>query len=73
MSTIQFDENRYFCEYLCGLLDAQEFKTFQCLLADNGHSLNDFVDMTVDALMPPPNLVSYFEAVQKYIKTGEMT
>ena len=73
MQTIDFDQNRFFCEHLINLLAEGEFKTFQCLLADNGHTLTDFVDMTINALMPAPDLTAYFWALQKYIGTGEMT
>lgn len=73
MNTIDFDDNRHFCEYLVKLLAQHEFKTFQCLLADHGYTLTDFVDMTVNALMPPPDLTGYYHAVQKFIATGEMS
>jgi hypothetical protein len=73
MNTIDFDQNRNFCEYLAALLASQEFKTFACLLSDNGMTLTDYIDQTIDALMPPPDLTGYFAAIQKYIGTGEMT
>ena len=72
MNTIDFDENRHFAEYLVKLLARGEFKTFQCLLADNGHTLTDFVDLTVNALMPPPDLTAYYHSIQRYIATGEL-
>jgi hypothetical protein len=72
MNTIDFDQNRYFCEHLIDLLAKQEFRTFQCLLADHGHTLSDFIDLTIDALMPPPDLTTYYHAVQQYIVTGVM-
>lgn len=70
MNTIDFDENRNFAEYLVKLLAQQEFKTFQCLLADHGLTLTDFVDLTINTLMPPPDLTTYYHAVQQYITTG---
>jgi hypothetical protein len=73
MNSIAFDENRLFCDHLIELLANQEFKTFQCLLADHGLTLTDFTELTIDALIPPPNFTGYFEAVQKFIHTGEMT
>ena len=72
MNNIDFDENRFFCEHLSKLLAQGEFETFQCLLADHGHTLTDFVDLTVNALMPPPDLTAYFWAVQRFIATGEL-
>lgn len=72
MNTIEFDENRHFAEYLVKLLAQSDFETFQCLLADNGHTLTDFVDLTVNALMPAPDLTGYYHSVQRYITTGEL-
>ncbi len=72
MNTIDFDENRYFCEHLIKLLAEGDYKTFQCLLADHGLTLTDFVDLTINALMPPPNLTGYFLAIRTYITTGEL-
>lgn len=73
MHTIDFDQNRFFCEHLTKLLTDGEFKTFACLLADHGLTLTDYIDQTVNALMPPPDLTAYFWALQKYIGTGEIT
>jgi hypothetical protein len=72
MNTIEFDENRHFAEYLVKLLAQGDFKTFQCLIADHRLTLTDFVDLTVNALMPPPDLITYYHAVQRYITTGEL-
>jgi hypothetical protein len=72
MNTIDFDDNRNFCEYLTKLLADHDYETFQCLLADHGHTLTDFVDLTINALMPPPNLTGYFLAIRTYITTGEL-
>jgi hypothetical protein len=72
MNTIDFDDNRNFCEYLIKLLADGEYETFQCLLSDHGHTLTDFVDLTINALMPPPNLTGYFLAIRTYITTGEL-
>lgn len=72
MNTIDFDENRFFCEHLTKLLAQGEFKTFQCLLADHGHTLTDFIELTINALMPPPDLTGYFWAIQRFITTGEL-
>jgi hypothetical protein len=73
MNTIEFEENRHFAEHLVKLLAEGDFKTFQCLIADHGLTLTDFVDLTINALMPPPELTGYFGAVQKFIATGEMS
>lgn len=73
MNTIELDENRYFAQHLIDLLAAQEFKTFQCLLTDNGMTLTDFVDTTINALMPPPDLTTYYHAIQRYIVTGAIS
>ena len=72
MNTIDFDENRYFCEHLVKLLTDGDYKTFQCLLADHGLTLTDFVDLTINTLMPSPDLTGYFLAVRHYINTGEL-
>ena len=72
MNTIDFDDNRHFCEHLVQLLTEGDFKTFQCLLADHGLTLTDFADLTINALMPPPDLTGYFLAVRHYINTGEL-
>jgi len=73
MNTIDFDDNRNFCKYLTKLLAEGDFETFQCLLTDNGHTLTEFIDLTINALMPPPDLTAYFGAVQRYLTTGEMS
>lgn len=73
MNTIDFDENRKFCEEMSNLLAHEKFKTFECLLADNGHSLTDYLNLMIDALMPQPDLSGYFWAVQNYARTGEIT
>lgn len=72
MNSIAFDENRHFCEHLNKLLAQSDFKTFQSLLTEHRLSLTDFVDLTIDALMPPPDFTSYFWAVQRFIATGEL-
>ena len=72
MNTIDFDENRYFFFFFFKLLAEDDLKTFQCLLADHGLTLTDFVDLTINALMPPPNLTGYFLAIRTYITTGEL-
>lgn len=72
MNSIDFEEKRHFCDYLIELLENQEFKTFECLLADHGLTLTDFIDLTINALMPPPDLTGYFLAVRHYINTGEL-
>ena len=72
MNTNDFDQNRYFCEHLIQLLAEGDYKTFQCLLADHGLTLTDFVDLTINALMPPPDFTGYFLAVRHYINTGEL-
>ncbi|MDZ7893238.1 MAG: hypothetical protein U5L73_15980 [Rhodoferax sp.] len=72
MNTIDFDENRYFCEHLTKLLAEGDYETFQCLLADHGHTLTDFVNLTINALMPPPDLTGYFLSVRTFINTGEL-
>lgn len=72
MNTIDFDDNRNFCEYLTKLLADGDHETFQCLLADHGLTLTDFADLTINSLMPPPNLTGYFLAIRTYITTGEL-
>jgi hypothetical protein len=72
MNTVEFDENRHFIEHLVKLLAQGEYKTFQCLIADHGLTLTDFVDLTINALLPPPDLTGYYHAVQRYITTGEI-
>lgn len=72
MNTIDFDDNRNFCEYLTKLLADGDYETFQCLLADHGLTLTDFVNLTINALIPPPNLTGYFLAIRSYINTGEL-
>jgi hypothetical protein len=72
MNTVEFDENRHFTEHLVSLLAHGEYKTFQCLIADHGLTLTDFVDLTINALLPPPDLTGYYHAVQRYITTGDI-
>jgi hypothetical protein len=72
MNTVEFDENRHFTEHLVKLLSQGEYKTFQCLIADHGLTLTDFVDLTINALLPPPDLTGYYHAVQRYITTGDI-
>lgn len=72
MNTIDLDDNRNFCEYLTKLLADGDYETFQCLLAYHGLTITDFVDLTINALMPPPNLTGYFLAIRTYITTGEL-
>jgi hypothetical protein len=72
MNTIDFEESRHFTEHLVRLLAQGEYKTFQCLIADHGLTLTDFVDLTINALLPPPDLTGYYHAVQRYITTGDI-
>ncbi len=72
MNTVEFDENRHFTEHLVKLLAQGEHKTFQCLIADHGLTLTDFVNLTINALLPPPDLTGYYHAVQRYITTGDI-
>ena len=72
MNTIDFDENRFFVQRLIELLYAQRFEDFQSVLLAHGMTLTDFIDATINALTPPPDLTQYFWAIQRYITTGEL-
>ena len=65
-------KDKNFCEYQQNLLDKGEFKTFECLLTDNGLTISEYIQMTANSVLQPPDLNGYFEALKKFTVTGQM-
>lgn len=72
MNTIDFDENRHFVAHVIEALNAHRFDDFESLLSEHHMSLSQFVTATIDALLPLPDLTSYYLAIQRFMNEGEL-